>query len=180
MRPAFFAVTVALLLASAELAFAQSEPDASLSATPQLLLPSGWSSTADGIMHDESGTRCVQELAGFQTLRLSGPVEPNILGTCHYDDPSGAGDIGLQVRRYLRDVGESRDAILNDRMLMEPRAGSQVPGFAARLLPLKTRDGQMGGLVIITKVRNGLLIDCFAEGHSLEEASKKIALVCGN
>ena len=179
MRSAFFAVAVAALLFGARAALAQvgSEPSSSASQLPP---PLGWSIAADSIVHEESTTRCTNDVAGFLPLRLSGPVEPNVLGTCHYEDPAGGGDVGIQVRRYMRGVGESRDAIVNDRMLMEPRPGSLTPGFAARMLPVKTRDGQMGGLVIITKVRNGFLVDCFAEGRGLEEASKKIALICGN
>jgi hypothetical protein len=49
-----------------------------------------------------------------------------------------------------------------------------------RFQPITTRDGKRGGRVIITKTRGGLLIDCFGEAESLEKASGKIGLFCGN
>jgi hypothetical protein len=141
-------------------------------------LPDGWSLDGNRTVHEASATRCLHEISGFRPLRLAGPLQPNILGTCRYDDESGWGTAGMQVRRYMRDTGESRLAIENDRALMEPNG--QSPMMMVRFAPTTNKKGEMGGIVIITKTRNGLLIDCFAEGASLEDASKKIGLFCSN
>ncbi len=99
---------------------------------PAASMPEGWSRDGDRTVHEASATRCLNEIAGFRPMRLSGPVDPNILGTCRYEDASGAGDAGMQVRRYLRDVGESREAIANDRALMEPGEGHGTPMMMVR------------------------------------------------
>jgi hypothetical protein len=140
----------------------------------------GWKMEGGSAIHDASITKCPAELPGFNALIFTGPSEPNILGTCTYKDNAGNGDAGIQVRKYMRDVGESRNAIINDRTLMEPRAGAEIPFMMVRLQPITTRDGKSGGRMVITKTRGGLLIDCFGEGESLEKASAKIGLFCAN
>jgi hypothetical protein len=140
----------------------------------------GWKTENGAALHEASTTKCPAEVAGLNALIFTGPVEPNILGTCTYKDSAGGGDVGIQVRKYIRDVGESRDAIVNDRTLMEPRPGADVPFMMVRLTPITTRDGKSGGRMVITKTRGGLLIDCFGEGESLEKASAKIGLFCAN
>ena len=139
----------------------------------------GWKMENGVALHETSTTKCPAELSGLGALILTGPVEPNILGTCTYKDQADSGDAGMQVRRYMRDIGESRDAIVNDRMLMEPRPGAQVPFMMVRFTQITLRDGKSGGRMIITKTRGGLLVDCFGEGESLENATAKIALFCG-
>lgn len=140
----------------------------------------GWKMESGAAIHEASTTRCPAELPGFTALIFTGPVEPNILGTCTYKDSAGGGDAGMQVRKYVRDVGESGDAINNDRTLMEPRPGAEIPFMMVRFSPITTRDGNRGGRIVITKTRGGLLIDCFGEGESLEKASEKIGLFCAN
>jgi hypothetical protein len=140
----------------------------------------GWKMEGSAALHAASTTKCPAELTGLGALIFTGPVEPNILGTCTYKDNADGGDAGIQVRRYMRNVGESRDAIQNDRMLMEPRAGADVPFMMVRFTPITTRDGKRGGRMVITKTRGGLLIDCFGEGESLEKVSAKIGLFCSN
>ena len=140
----------------------------------------GWKMDGSIAIHQASTTRCPAALPGFSALIFTGPAEPNIVGTCTYKDSTGMGDAGMQVRKYMRDVGESRDAIVNDRTLMEPRPGDEIPFMMVRFSPITTRDGNRGGRVVITKTRGGLLIDCFGEGESLEKASEKIGLFCAN
>ena len=178
MRLACQLLGIALLLADIPMVLAQADGEHASNPSLPTILPVGWSEAGDVMLHEASGTRCPHDISGFHAMRLSGPVEPNILGTCRYEDPSGWDEAGMQVRRYMRDVGESRLAIENDRALLEPRGGT--PMMMVRFAPVTNRNGEMGGVVIITKTRNGLLIDCFAEGASLEDASKKIALFCGN
>jgi hypothetical protein len=159
-------------------AFAQSPPNGSAAA--QEMAKAGWTMEGGAAIHEASTTRCPAELPGLNALIFTGPVEPNILGTCTYKDGAGGGDAGMQVRKYVRDVGESREATINDRTLMEPRQGAEIPFMMVRFSPIMTRDGNRGGRVVITKTRGGLLIDCFGEGESLEKASEKIGLFCAN
>jgi hypothetical protein len=119
-------------------------------------------------------------LRGFDALVLTGPSAPNIVGTCTYKDTADGGDTGIQVRRYIRGVGESRAAVLNDRTLMEPRPGEDAPFMMVRIDEIMTRDGKPGGRMVITKKRGDFLVDCFGEGESIEKTSTKIGLFCGN
>ena len=181
MRFAIPFLAASVILAGLESATAQAPAEsAPIPSGSASAMPEGWSLDGDRTVHEASATRCMNEIAGFRAMRLSGPVGPNIVGTCRYDDASGAGDAGMQVRRYLRDVGESPEAIANDRALMEPGEGHGTPMMMVRFAPVTTRNGQMGGVVIITKARNGFLIDCFGEGRSIEDASRKIGLFCAN
>jgi hypothetical protein len=159
-------------------AFAQSPSHGSAAADE--MAKAGWKMDGGAAFHEASTTKCPAELPGFNALIFTGPAEPNILGTCTYKDSSGMGDAGIQVRKYMRDVGESRDAIINDRTLIEPRPGADVPFMMVRIQPITTRDGKSGGRMVITKTRGGLLIDCFGEGESIEKTSAKIGLFCGN
>jgi len=140
----------------------------------------GWTVDQGQAIHQASTTKCPAELPGFNALIFTGPAEPNVLGTCTYKDSSGMGDAGIQVRKYMRDVGETRDAIVNDRTLMEPHPGADAPFMMVRIDPITTRDGKNGGRMVITKTRGGLLIDCFGEGESVEKVSAKIGLFCAN
>jgi hypothetical protein len=167
-----------LLLACSSGAFAQLPSNGSVAA--EEMAKAGWKTENGAALHEASTTKCPAEVAGLNALIFTGPVEPNILGTCTYKDSAGGGDVGIQVRKYIRDVGESRDAIVNDRTLMEPQPGADVPFMMVRLTPITTRDGKSGGRMVITKTRGGLLIDCFGEGESLEKASAKIGLFCAN
>ncbi len=181
MRLAIPFLVASVILAGLQSALAEAPTEnAPNPSAPAASMPEGWSRDGDRTVHEASATRCLNEIAGFRTMRLSGPVEPNIVGTCRYEDASGAGDAGMQVRRYMRNVGESPEAIANDRALMEPGEGHGTPMMMVRFAPVTTRNGQMGGVVIITKARNGFLIDCFGEGRSIEDASKKIGLFCAN
>ena len=67
----------------------------------------GWTTDGGAALHGASTTKCPAELPGFDALIFTGPVGPNILGTCTYKDSAGSGDTGIQVRSYVRDVGES-------------------------------------------------------------------------
>jgi len=133
----------------------------------------------DGTLHEASGTKCLASVTGFDRMEFSAAADP-VLGTCVYIDDSGAGDAGVRVRRYIPGVGQSRSEIENDRTLMEPDPNIGAPLFTVRMGAATTRDGKMGGRLTITKVRNGYLVDCFAEGASLEVASAKMALICAN
>jgi len=168
------------LLSFAGGALAQSPYDNPNSAAAKEMAKAGWKMEHGVALHEASMTKCPAELTGLNALVFTGPVDPNILGTCTYKDPTDSGDAGIQVRRYMRDVGESRDAIINDRTLMEPRPGAEIPFMMVRLSPITMRDGKSGGRMVITKTRGGLLIDCFGEGESLEKASAKIGLFCAN
>jgi hypothetical protein len=174
----FKGLAALLLLTFSGGAFAQSPSNGSAAA--EEMAKAGWSMDGGAAIHQASMTRCPAELPGFSALIFTGPAEPNILGTCTYKDTAGGGDAGIQVRKYVRDVGESRDAITNDRTLMEPGQGADVPFMMVRFAPITTRDGKQGGRMIITKTRGGLLIDCFGEGESLEKTSAKIGLFCSN
>ena len=169
-----------LLLTGIHGAFAQSAYDNPNSAAAQAMTKAGWKMDAGAALHDPSTTKCPAALPGFDAMIFTGPVEPNILGTCTYKDGADAGDTGIQVRRYIRDVGESRDAIVNDRTLMEPTPGENVPFMMVRITEIMTRDGKPGGRMVITKARGGFLVDCFGEGESMEKTSQKIGLFCGN
>ena len=91
----------------------------------------------------------------------------------------GTGDAGVRVRRYAPGQGENSEAAGNDRALMEPRAGRASPLFTVRIEPLEVADGKRGARVVVTKTRNGLLIDCFGEDADFASATAKIAGVCG-
>jgi hypothetical protein len=158
-------------------ALAQSPFDNPGSAAAQAMTKAGWKMESGVALHAASTTKCPAMLPGFDALVFTGPSGPNILGTCTYKD---AGDTGIQVRRYIRDVGESRDAIVNDRTLMEPRPGEGVPFMMVRISEITTRDGKPGGRMVITKKRGEFLVDCFGEGDSMEKTSQKIGLFCGN
>jgi hypothetical protein len=142
--------------------------------------PGLWNMPSEGAIHEASGTRCLATVNGFSAMQFSGAAEPNILGACAYADDSGTGDAGVRVRRYVPGVGESGTEIENDRTLMEPDAATGAPLFTARMGPATLKDGKMGGRLTITKTRNGYLIDCFADGATLQVASGKIALICAN
>lgn len=161
-------------------ALAQAPYDNPNSAAGQAMAKAGWKMENGAALHESSMTKCPAGLSGLNALIFTGPSEPNILGTCTYKDPTDSGDAGIQVRRYMRDVGESRDAIFNDRTLMEPRRGADVPFMMVRFTEITLRDGKSGGRMVITKTRGGLLIDCFGEGESLEKTSAKIGLFCAN
>jgi hypothetical protein len=167
----------ALMLGFLEPGFAQTLPENSPPAiTPG---PEGWTFGADGPVHTESGTVCPAESDGFNPVALSGPSEPNILGICYYEDSLGTGDAGVRVRRYLRDVGETPEAIANDRLLMEPRPGEPPPLFTVRIEPFTSGGVKRSARVTITKMVHGLLVDCFAEDADFGAATAKIAGVCG-
>jgi hypothetical protein len=159
-------------------AFAQSP--SSGSAAGDEMAKAGWKMESGAAVHAGSSTKCPAAIPGFNALIFTGPIDPNILGTCTYKDNANSGDTGIQVRRYIRGVGESSDAIDNDRTLMEPGSDPNVPFMMVRIAPITTRDGKSGGRMVITKTRGGLLIDCFGEGESLEKASAKIGLFCAN
>jgi hypothetical protein len=141
--------------------------------------PELWTMPPDGTLHEASGTKCLAEVKGFDRMEFSGAADP-VLGTCIYIDDTGTGDAGVRVRRYLPGVGGSRTEIENDRTLMEPDPNIGAPLFTVRMGAATTRDGKMGGRLTITKVRNGYLVDCFAEGATLQVASAKMALICAN
>ena len=84
---------------------------------------------AYGMQHDASNTLCPPQLMGFDDLRFQPAMSANVLGTCIYVDDSGTGDAGVQVRRYVPGVGVSREAIGNDRELMEPDPRRGAPLF---------------------------------------------------
>ena len=168
-----------LLLTCIHGAMAQSAYDNLGSAAAQAMTKAGWTMDAGVALHAASTTTCPAMLPGFNALIFTGPIDPNILGTCTYKDSADAGDTGIQVRRYMRDVGESRDAIVNDRALMEPRQGETAPFMMVRITEITTRDGKPGGRMVITKARGGFLVDCFGEGENLEKTSEKIGLFCG-
>jgi hypothetical protein len=161
-------------------ACAQSAYDNPDSAAAKAMANAGWTMRSGEAFHEASTTKCPAALPGFEALIFTGPVEPNVLGTCTYRHVADGGDTGIQVRRYIRGVGESRDAIQNDRALMEPGRDAAIPFMMVRFTPITTRDGKRGGRVVITKTRGGFLIDCFGEAASLEKASEKIALFCSN
>ncbi len=173
-------LTVVILLAGIHGALAQSAFDYPGSNAAQTMTKAGWKMDGGTALHAGSTTKCPGMLPGFDALILTGPSAPNIVGTCTYKDMANTGDTGIQVRRYMRDVGESRDAIVNDRTLMEPRPGEDVPFMMVRIAEIKTRDGKAGGRMVITKKRGDFLVDCFGEGESMEKTSQKIGLFCGN
>ena len=169
----------AMILLCTQGAYAQSAYDNPNSAAADAMGKAGWRMDAGAALHETSTTKCPAALPGFEALIFTGPAAPNVVGTCTYKDSAGGGDTGIQVRRYIRDVGESREAMQNDRTLMEPR-GANIPFMMVRFQEITTRDGKRGGRVVITKTRGGLLIDCFGEAESLEKASGKIGLFCQN
>ena len=173
-------LTLVFLLSCIPSALAQSPFDNPGSASAQEMTKAGWTMAAGVALHAASTTKCPAMLSGFDPLVLTGPTSPNILGTCTYKDTADGGDTGIQVRRYMRGVGESRDAVVNDRTLMEPRPGETVPFMMVRITEITTRDGKPGGRMVITKAKGGFLVDCFGEGESMEKTSQKIGLFCGN
>ncbi len=168
MRYALAGLVLALLAAGKAESFAQ-EPASDL-----------WTMTAEGNRHEASGANCLEDIPGFAPLAFMAGDGGNFLGLCSYIDATGTGNAGLRVRRYVAGQGESQEAIENDRALMEPSPGGSPPLFAVRMGRVALGDGKDGGRVTVTKVRNGFLVDCFAEGATLNDASAKIALVCAN
>jgi len=173
-------LTGAILFAGIHGALAQSAFDNPGGAAAQEMTKAGWKMDGGIALHEASTTRCPATLPGFEALVLTGPSAPNIVGTCTYKDMADSGDTGIQVRRYMRGVGESRAAVVNDRALMEPRAGQDAPFMMVRIDEITTRDGKPGGRMVITKKRGSFLVDCFGEGESVEKTSAKIGLFCGN
>jgi hypothetical protein len=176
----FKLLAAVILLADIHGALAQSVFDNPGSAAAQEMTKAGWTMEAGAALHAASTTKCPAMLPGFDALILTGPIAPNIVGTCTYRDAADGGDTGIQVRRYVRGVGESRDAVVNDRMLMEPRPGETPPFMMVRIAEITTRDGKPGGRMVITKKKGDFLVDCFGEGESMEQTSQKIGLFCGN
>lgn len=123
---------------------------------------------------------CPNRIEGFEPLAFTGADAAALLGACSYIDADGAGNAGIRVRKYVPDVGESRDAIANDRLLMEPDPTREAPLFAVRMSPFTTSNGTKGGVLVITKKRNGYLVDCYAEGVTLDDTTAKIARFCGS
>ena len=180
MRTAFAVFAIFLLLYQANPSSAQTQPgDTPPPSGDPAPDPEAWTMPPEGTRHVASGTLCRASVDGFARMEFSGPASPNVLGLCVYIDETGTGDAGIRVRRYLPGIGSSRDEIQNDRALMEP-GPEGAPLFAVRMDGAATRDGKNGGRVTITKVRNGFLVDCYGEGATLEVASAKLALVCGN
>lgn len=140
--------------------------------------PDGWTMDAIGFAHAESLTRCPFESDGFKRVRISGAQAPGVIGTCAYEDAMGTGDAGLRVRRYVPGAGDNAEAIDNDRALMEPDPVQGAPLFTVRIVPFAPGDAKKGARIIITKVRGGLLIDCYAEDADFGGATAKIAAVC--
>jgi len=171
MRFALVVLAAALLLGSGAAGYAQGSGDPSV--TPPD--PTLWTVLPEGNRHVASGTFCPDEVEGFASLAFAFGNIPNLLGTCAYTASAGGGTAGVRVRRYAAGEGESQEAIDNDRSLMEPDNVQGAPLFAVRMTPAAT-----GGRLTITKTRNGYLIDCFAEGPSLEDAAAKVAAVCKN
>lgn len=178
MRAAF-GMIAALSLGLMAPGFAQTPEDNASPPGAPASGPEGWSFGDGGPAHAASGVRCPAQSDGFKPVALSGPAEPNILGICLYEDSLGTGDAGVRVRRYLPDVGETPEAIANDRLLMEPRPGAAAPLFTVRIEPFTAGDGKRSARVTITKTGNGLLIDCFADDADFGAATAKIAGVCG-
>ena len=173
MRMALAVLAAVLVFSGAGRGFAQNPGD-----TPAAD-PGHWSMGSEAEVHDGSGAKCPLMVTGFAPLQFQGASSANLLGTCIYASDSGNGDAGLSVRRYVPST-ESKEANEYDRMLMEPKAGEDAPMMAVQMAAVTTRDGTKGGKITITKVRNGYLVDCYAEGANLEAASAKIALICGN
>lgn len=154
---------------------AQSSVESPVGADPQV-----WIETPEGRLHEASGALCLNRIEGFEPLAFTGADAVALLGACSYIDADGAGNAGIRVRKYVPGVGESRDAISNDRALMEPDPTVEAPLFAVRMSPVTTGNGTRGGVLVITKNRNGYLVDCYAEGVTLDDTSAKIARFCGN
>jgi hypothetical protein len=140
--------------------------------------PNRWTASPEGNRHEASGILCLDDIAGFAPLVFMEGDAANLLGACSYIDHTGTGDAGVRVRRYARGKGETQEAIDNDRALVEPDPARGAPLFTVRMAPATTGDGKRGGRVTITKMRNGYLVDCFAEGATLQVASAKLARVC--
>jgi hypothetical protein len=181
MRKALGLIAAAALIYQIGASLAQGSDD-NPGAYPAAASPNaaGWTMGAYGIQHEASSTVCPPHLSGFDRLTFVSPPGADMLGACVYVDDTGTGDAGMRVRRYLPGVGETREIIDNDHALMEPDPVQGAPLFTVRMAPVTTRDGKMSGRLTITKVRSGYLIDCFAEGISLQIATAKIALICGN
>jgi hypothetical protein len=173
MRLAHAVLAAALVLGVPGVCLAQSPAESSGQTDPQ-----SWTDMPGGRHHTASGTLCPNRVDGFEPLAFAGADAAALLGTCSYIDADGAGDAGLRVRKYVPGVGESRDAVSNDRMLMEPDPVQGPPMFAVRMSPVTTSNGTRGGILVITKARNGFLVDCFAEGATLDVATEKIARFC--
>jgi hypothetical protein len=128
-------------------------------------LPDGWSTNADGsYVHAQSAVVCAKTVGTYTFVRLDGPAEPNILGTCVYS----GGDIRvgkIRVRTFVDGVGETPLAIQNDRLLMGRIQYSDVPAgytpkFGERMGPGPEIEGQRTSQTVITIMQGGLLVDC--------------------
>lgn len=175
MRLALTVLASALVLGASGACLAQSSVESPVGADPKI-----WTETPQGRLHEASGALCPNRIEGFEPLMFTGADAAALLGACSYIDADGAGNAGIRVRKYAPGMGESRDAIANDRLLMEPDPTRDAPLFAVRMSPFTTSNGTKGGILVITKKRNGYLVDCFAEGVTLDDTSAKIARFCGN
>jgi hypothetical protein len=150
-----------------------------LPAAGEDMMPEGWSRSATGYTHDESGISCPATIGSYSLLRLEGPAAPTTLGTCVYS--GGALRIGqVRVRKFVDGVGETPLAIQNDRGLMGlvPMGGASAgtrPVAAYRAGPGPVIDGTETSQFVLTSVRKGLMMDCIAQNRR-DQAEGEFAL----
>jgi hypothetical protein len=142
-------------------------------------LPAGWSARADAtLVHEQSGTTCPPELAGFKRVQIDSKGAPD-LGVCTY---AGNPDLEglIRVRQYVRGAGETPLAIQNDQTLMEPPPGSPQIVSAIRSGPGPEGNGAATQQFVITKKRNGLLVDCIGRQPRSDtgKGASDFALAC--
>jgi hypothetical protein len=127
--------------------------------------PAGWTLGGDGAYtHADTGTACAPAFGDLAFVRLDGPSGPNVLGVCVY--AAGATKAGqIRIRKFIDGVGDTPLAIQNDRALMGliPAPPGQTMEAAFRAGPGPQLDGATSRQTVITKLRNGLLIDCIIQ-----------------
>ena len=130
--------------------------------------PDGWSRADDGTYtHDKSGVVCPPAMGAYTFVRLDGPTDSGILGVCVYS--GGPVRVGkIRVRTFIDGVGETPMAIQNDRGLMGlvpiqgmPAGGKPVGAFRGGPGPII--DGTETAQLVMTDVKNGLMVDCISQ-----------------
>lgn len=117
--------------------------------------PDGWTKNLDGSFKQaESGILCPFQFKQFELQDVRGPSadNPNIIGTCRYQDGNGRSG-SIRIRKYVEGWGSDESLAANDKQLM----GADAPPMLMRAsVDHKTAAARL----TVTTTRRGFLVDC--------------------
>lgn len=142
------------------------------------ILPQGWRTEDNTLVHEQSGARCPAEIDGLVRKGITSGGTPD-LGVCAYAGENDREGL-IRVRQYVRGQGETPLAIQNDETLMEPQSGSRIPTMSMRSGPGPEKNGIASRQMVLTIARNGILIDCIGRqlASSQGDTSFEFAIKC--